>query len=102
MSLRESSSIYRINIIRYTALIRIRGYHHSKQFDSASILRIGLTRMQVVRKHSLKENLTNWTTELFFRMASSSLFTRWRAQSLMHPPTVLLNMSALCAATGDP
>jgi threonine/homoserine/homoserine lactone efflux protein len=29
--------------------------------------------MQFVRKHSLKENLTNWTTELFFRMALSSL-----------------------------
>ena len=87
--------MYRINIIRLTASIRIRGCRDLKQFAGASIPRIGLTRMQFVRKHSLKENLTNWTTELFFRMASSSLFTWWRAQSLMHPPTVMLNMSAL-------
>ena len=38
------------NIIRFSASIRIRGYHQSKQFVSSSIPRIGLTRMQFVRK----------------------------------------------------
>ena len=65
------------------------------QFDSATILRIGLTWSQLVRRQSLKENLSTWTTELFFRMASLSLFTWRRTQSLTNPPTVLLNMSVL-------